>query len=71
MDVCVYIEKENLKTVMISKDGVTVNLSAEEWQEVQDTIKGNKFAIISSDMDGYVPEFTLLKNKERYEHPHK
>jgi hypothetical protein len=66
MDVCAYFEKDCLKTVCISKNGITLNLNSDEWQEIQDTMKGKNFALVSSKMDGYVPEMTLLKNKDKY-----
>lgn len=66
MDVCAYFEKESLKTVHISKNGITLSLDSDEWQEIQDTMKGKKFCLISSKMDGYTPEMTLLKNKNKY-----
>lgn len=67
MDVCAYFEKDCLKTVCISKNGITLNLNSDEWQEIQDTMKGKKFSLVSSKMDGYIPEMTLLKNKDKYE----
>jgi hypothetical protein len=56
---------QHLETLILTKDGVKLELTQLEWEEIQSTLNGKREVLASEELDGYYPRTMFLFNNPK------
>ena len=53
---------ESLETLVLTKNKIQLELTYEDWKEIQAVLQGKRKRVSSEEMDGYYPKTIIVFN---------